>query len=314
MDTRTEGEPSPDRTPAPAGQPVYLSTRDATSEWGDDLDVIEIWNLIWRGRLFVILGTFLACVAGLVYAFVAPEWYRAEVVLIPAKDESMQSMASQFGGLASLAGIKLGADDTAEPLAVLASRDFAQDFLRDEGLVDVVLAAKRERFRGLKAGPSKEAVDIREAVEFFLKRIRGVSEDRKTGIVRLTIEWKNPYVAATWANQMAARLNQRMRQRALSEANANIAYLRSELAATNAVALQDTVGRLLEMELKKAMLAKGNREYSYRVIDPASAPRRRAWPKRSLIMVLSFALGLGLSIAALMIRNSVVVSRERAAG
>ena len=137
--------------PAPAGQPVYLSTRDATSEWGDDLDVIEIWNLIWRGRLFVILGTFLACVAGLVYAFVAPEWYRAEVVLIPAKDESMQSMASQFGGLASLAGIKLGSDDTAEPLAVLASRDFAQDFLRDEGLVDVVLAAKRERFRGVKA-------------------------------------------------------------------------------------------------------------------------------------------------------------------
>jgi hypothetical protein len=102
---------------------------------------------------------------------------------------------------------------------------------------------------------------------------RDPSEDRKTGIVRLTIEWKNPYVAATWANQMAARLNQRMRQRALSEANANIAYLRSELAATNAVALQDTVGRLLEMELKKAMLAKGNREYSYRVIDPASAPR-----------------------------------------
>lgn len=296
---QSQGEP----TQARSGRVDHRATYAVANEWGDDFDLNEFVDIVRRGRLFVISFTLLATLAGTAYALLASEWYRAEAVLAPARAGSMQGVTTQLDSLANLAGIKLNSDDRAEPLAVLKSKGFARQFLRDESLTEEVLIAKRNPIKGLHidAGASP---DIREAVDFFGRRILGVSEDRKTGIVTLSIEWRDADVAAAWANELVARLNDQMRARALNESNANIAYLRSELVATNPVALQNSIGRLLEVELQKAMIARGNREFSYRIVDDASPPLKRAWPKRSLIVLLSFAFGLVLSVAMLLFRHS----------
>lgn len=44
---------------------------------------------------------------------------------------------------------------------------------------------------------------------------------------------------------------------------------------TNLVALQQAIGRLLENELQKLVLARGNEEFAFRVIDTAVAPRKK---------------------------------------
>jgi uncharacterized protein involved in exopolysaccharide biosynthesis len=114
--------------------------------------------------------------------------------------------------------------------------------------------------------------------------------------VTLTVEWTDAELAAAWANAMAIQLNDLMRERALTEAKTNIAYLEGEMARTNLVSLQQAVTRLLESELQKLMLARGNEEFSFRVIDRASVPKKRFKPKLVLTVLASSIAGLFFAV------------------
>jgi LPS O-antigen subunit length determinant protein (WzzB/FepE family) len=98
------------------------------------------------------------------------------------------------------------------------------------------------------------------------------------------VEWKNPQQAADWANELVDRVNARMRDRALREAQYNLDYLKGEMAATDIVGLQQAISKLLENEMQKLMLAKGNKDYSFRIVDPAQPPKVRVGPSKPLIL------------------------------
>jgi tyrosine-protein kinase Etk/Wzc len=95
-----------------------------------------------------------------------------------------------------------------------------------------------------------------------------------------------------------------MRRRALAEAEANVEYLRTELDTTTAVALQQSIGRLLETELQKLMLARGTKDFAFRVIDRAEAPKRRSRPNRPMFVILATLAGGALSVLFVMIQGA----------
>ncbi len=146
--------------------------------------------------------------------------------------------------------------------------------------------------------------DLREGVRYFDDNVRFVKEEKVSGLVTLSIEWRNPELAARWANLLVKRVNNTMRTRALVEAEANVAYLRRELSASNVVTLQHAIGRLLETELQKLMLARGNEEFAFRVIDSAQVPHLRSWPPRTLIVALSVVLGVLTAALVVIFRQS----------
>jgi LPS O-antigen subunit length determinant protein (WzzB/FepE family) len=86
-------------------------------------------------------------------------------------------------------------------------------------------------------------------------------------------------------------LNDRLRERALEEAENNVAYLREEMAKSSLVTMQQSIGQLLQSELQKLMLARGNEEFAFKVVDPAIAPKQRERPKRSMIAIIGTFLG-----------------------
>jgi uncharacterized protein involved in exopolysaccharide biosynthesis len=101
------------------------------------------------------------------------------------------------------------------------------------------------------------------------------------------------------------RLNERLRERALQEAETNVAFLQTELGQTSVVTLQQSIGRLLESELQKLMLARGNEEFAFRVIDAASPPKERVRPKRALIAVVGTMLGGMLAVFGVFLLHAV---------
>jgi uncharacterized protein involved in exopolysaccharide biosynthesis len=263
-------------------------------------ELMDLWSLVLQGRWIVIIVTLLCCAAGGAYAILATKWYRAEVLLVPASNDARNGLLSQFGGLASLAGISLGSRDDTEPLAVLKSKGFARSFIVEQGLVTVLLASKWDpRIKQWK-GPAQSWPDERDAVKIFDEKVRRVIEDRKTGLVTLAVEWKDPLLAAQWASLLAQKLNAQMRERAIREANANIGYLKAEIAANDLVALQQPIGRLLELEQQKLMLARSNTQYSFRVVDEAQIPKRPIRPKRLLVIAMSALIGAFLSLLILL--------------
>lgn len=266
-------------------------------QYDDEIDLWELWDTIWSGRWLIIAITSVFTLGGITYALLAQEWYKADVVMAPADaKQSMSGALAQFGGLASLAGISLPGAGEQAPVAVLKSKEFARSFITDLNLMPVFLK---------DAESSGKPLDIRDAVRVFDTSVRTISEDKKTGLVTLSIRWKDAETAAKWANLLVQRLNERLRQQALAESERNVAYLQKEMAATSVVSLQQSMGRVLEGEMQKLMLARGNEEFAFKVIDRATPPKLRESPKRSLIAIVSLLAGGFLGVLIVFLRKAI---------
>ena len=73
----------------------------------DEIDLRELFGLLWAGRALIVGVTAVAAVVSVVVALVMTEIYRAEATLVPAGKEQASGSLAQFGGAAALLGVSL---------------------------------------------------------------------------------------------------------------------------------------------------------------------------------------------------------------
>ena len=78
------------------------------SDPDSEISLGDLINRIWNRKWYVVASTLFFGTAVAMYAFLATEWFRSEVLLAPSQEEAPSSIAAQFTGLASLAGISAG--------------------------------------------------------------------------------------------------------------------------------------------------------------------------------------------------------------
>jgi uncharacterized protein involved in exopolysaccharide biosynthesis len=272
-------------------------------------DVFDLLAALWSGKWILLLSCAAFGMAGLLYAIYATKWYQADVVLLQSSNDQLGSGVSQFAGLASLAGINLNtASSSKESIAVLQSRDLAREFIKSHELLPTL-----EGFilRSRKGESASTSLDVRDAVRLFTEDILSIKEDAKRGVVVLSITWIDPVAAANWANAMAVQVNQRLQSRALAEAQRNINYLRSQLEGSASPFVQQALSKLLESEMQKLLVARGNGDFAFRIVDSAQVPKERARPKRVLICLLAVTAGLVLGGFIVLLRFFWLQRRRR---
>jgi uncharacterized protein involved in exopolysaccharide biosynthesis len=280
----------------------------------ESLNLFDIGFILWRDKWLVIGITAVCIVLSAAYAFYATPWYRAEVVLKLADNRQSQGLLSQLGGslggLASLAGFDMSENKSAEPIGVLKSREFAGAFIEEQNLLPLFFAKKWDAAaHRWKPSDAQDQPDIRDGIKYFENELFKVQEDKRTGLITISVQWTDAKTAAAWANLLVERVNDRMRQRALTEGEASMNFLKQELTTSNVVTLQQSIGRVLESELQKLMLAQANKEYAFRVIDHAQVPKWRDHPHRILIVVAASVFGCVISGLFLVSRH--VIRRDR---
>ena len=136
------------------------------------------------------------------------------------------------------------------------------------------------------------------------KKIRGVSEDRRTGVVTVSITWPDRAQATQWANGLVARANQELRERTIAEAKRSLSYLEAEVETTVQVPVREGLYRLMESQLKIVMMANARHDYAFKIIDPARNPEPEdfAFPKRLLTIVGSLIAGCILAAVVALLR------------
>lgn len=242
----------------------------------------------------------------------APKRYAATLVAVPANLQSsagslssLSSAAGQLGGLASLAGISLSSSgsEKAENLAILQSEALTERFIAENNLLPVIFFRKWDGNAGKWKNPDPEKQPtLWKANKYFSENVRDVRENSKTGLVTLTINWRDPRVAADWANALVKMTNNYARARALDLSEKYIAYLNTQLGKTNEVELRNSIYALMQAEIKKQMIAKGSDEYALRVVDPAVAPEKPVFPRPLQMFSLGGVGGILLAIALVLLR------------
>ncbi|MDH5300487.1 MAG: Wzz/FepE/Etk N-terminal domain-containing protein [Gammaproteobacteria bacterium] len=265
----------------------------------DEINLLDYWRVLVEYKKLIVLLTVLATALALTVALLMTPVYRAEVMVMPADDKTgggLSALAGQFGGLASLAGIELGGGggQTAAAMATLNSRAFTEMFINEHKLMPVLFAQQwdAQNKHWLVEADAPTAWDAFKVFD----GIRTISEDKKSGMITLSVEWTDPALAAAWANQLIERINAHQQAKAITEAKESIAYLRQELEQTGVVEMRQSIFNLIEAQTKQIMLANVREDYAFKVIDPAVVPEEKIKPKRALIVVLGFMVGLMLGV------------------
>jgi uncharacterized protein involved in exopolysaccharide biosynthesis len=279
----------------------YVMVESSPSTNEDEIDLLELIRTILQAWKLIAFITVLCTGLAVAYALYTPESFKAETLVAPASEEKSgaSSALSQFGGLAAMAGISIPIDSNVEQVvATLQSRKFLRQYIARKKLLPILFEEiwDAENQSWLVQNQEDEPTS-QKAVDAF-KSILSVDEDKKSGLIILSISWKDPAVAAEWANDLVKQLNEQLREKAIADSQKRVGYLEQELAKTTLQDMRAVLYNLLESEKQKAMLANVNEDFALEVIDPAVAPETREKPKRKLIVALGGVCGGFLGIFA----------------
>ena len=305
---------------------ISSSTAGPNHSHDEGIDLRELFGVIWRGKVTIILVTALFAVLSILYALSLPNVYRSESLLAPTQEQDNLTGAMQgLSGLAGLAGISIpegSASQSDQALQVLSSRSFFAEKVYpsihlpdlmanprwdpetntlsyDDDLYD----AGRGQWIRQVAFPSQVTPTVQEAHAFFTQNVLNVSSDTLTGFVTLSVDHVSPYIARDWAELMILEINEQFRSRDHEVALSSIAYLNNQIATTSVVEVRQALSQLLQNQIQTSMLTDANPDYVFSVIDPPIPPELKYSPRRSLILILATLLGGMLGILTVLVRH-----------
>ncbi|MDF4751092.1 LPS O-antigen length regulator, partial [Vibrio parahaemolyticus] len=191
------------------------------------------------------------------YSLSLPNIYKADALLAPAESSGgggLSKMAGQLGGLAALAGVNLGADESSQTdlaVQVMKSRQFVEAFINKHDLLVPLMAAKdwdlannklilnEELYNPTTGEWLREPDGLRgatptaqEAFQVFNKEVLSINQDKESGLYTVSVKNYSPYAAKQWVNWLIEDINKVMRERTIAETSQNLAYLNTQLQKT----------------------------------------------------------------------------------
>lgn len=309
----------------PIVNPMGQNNQVPQAPYEDEIDLLELWIALWRGKWIIIAFTAVFAVTSVFYALSLPNMYKSTAVLAPADSSGsgISNLAGQFGGLASLAGINLGgggSNKTAEALQIIQSWAFVEEFIEEQNIAPQVFAAKgwnpdtnellydtgifdpktqvwtREAPKGKQVAPS--SWELFEKFGNYLS----VSEDKVAGFTSISIEHYSPEIAKLWVDALVNKINTKLQVRDSKEAETNVAFLKQQIEQTPLASMQSVFYDLIEEQTKTLMLAKGSTEYVFKTVSESRIPEQRSKPKRALICVVGVFFGGFLGVFVALVR------------
>ena len=296
-------------------------------QYDDEIDLRELFMVLWAGKIKIIVITAVFAVASVVYALSVPNQYKATALLAPAQSSGggLSGALGQLGGLASLAGVSIGGGESSEAQIaqeIMKSWNFIEGFIADNDLAVELFAAEgwSKGSNTLKINGDDYDVEKSEWLiedddtgelrppsswslfKAFSERL-AVSEDKKSGLVSVSIEYYSPQIAKQWLDMYVSAVNAHMQKRKVAEVTNNINYLQAQIEKTSIAEMREVFYTIIEEQTKNKMVAEASPEYAFVAVSPSMVPEEKSQPKRALICILGTLLGGMLSVLLVLIMH-----------
>lgn len=292
-----------------------LSEYSAASE----IDLLEYFSVLWRSKLLIVVVVVVCAVSMGIVATLLPKTYRAEVLMVPASgdasaDISLSGALGALGGIVGQSGLLPSGNRTSEEyLALLRSRSFVWAFVDEQKMMPILFADEWMEEVGEWRDPD-DAPGKWDVYELIVDDgLLSILSHDDSGLYTLAIEWSDSELATQWANAMVSKLNSYLREREQERSGSNLAYLYDELKRTQVAEVRQSLFSLISQELNTAMLVNTQKEYAFRVLDPAVRPVEPVWPKPILISVAAGLIGAILSVFFVFFREGARRRRRNTA-
>ena len=274
------------------GQPMGMGMGDE-----DEISLLDLLLVVSENIRLLILGPIAAGLIALGYStFLMEPVFTAKTSLIPpsqsASGGAAAALASQFGGLASLAGISLPSSGGATPMAYLQS-----DLMKD---------AIIERFGLMARYEAKYRASARAALTGATK----ISEDKKSGLIVIEVTDKDPAFAAQVANAYVQELQNILEAKAIEDAQTKRTFFEQQLEEISKKPYQSPAVRELMVQsllrsFEQSRLEEAQGSPKLRQVDFAQTPELKSGPKRALVAVIT-SLAAGFLLLLLVFVRSAM--------
>ena len=292
----------------------------------ENIDINQIILKLWHGRNFILIITSVFSIVAVIYSLSLPNVYRSQALLAEANsNNSISSSLDQFSSLAGIAGISLPSsgevDEVEMGIAVIKSLDFFEGFatkydiwiplvasigwdsMTDELILDDDIYNKNNE-RWTQDKPS-----IQSFHGAFLKRLN-ISRSKQTGFVQISIEHHSPYIASFWLESIIKEINEITRLEDMKVANASIEFLENEIEGTKLIEVRSSLNGLIQDQIQKRMVANATPEYLFKILASPFAPEKKYSPRRSLICIFGFLMGILVSFSYILFGNYLKKLKE----
>ncbi len=238
--TQTATKQQPETPPQPVVGEVLLPEMplDDSREWQ-----AERLRLLWRRRKFFLQAAAIGLLASTLLAFLIPKSYTSTTQLMPPDPQStsgmamMAAMAAKAGGsLAGVAGDLLGLKSSGALFIGLLRSQTSQDRLI-------------QQFDLRKVYGRKLVTDARVRLD----ESTSISEDRKSGIITISVTDHSPQRASALANAYVDGLNSLVAELSTSSAHRERVFLEERLKVAKRE-LDDAVNQLAQFSSKNNTL------------------------------------------------------------
>jgi LPS O-antigen subunit length determinant protein (WzzB/FepE family) len=281
------------------------NTQSSTKLSEQDVNIFSLLILLWQKKIWIILSVMIMAGGSALYAISLPNIYRSNVDIINASSNKEPSrLASLMGNIGSISPVlsnlsSSSGNSVGIALAKMKSKKFILSFIKKENMMPEMfpLAWDKQR-KSWKDGI--EPPDMWDAIKQF-RSMMNVRKDKDSGLYRVSFEGTDPKQITKWENNFVKEINETLRKQAIKEANANIIFLKKELARTKMVEIQSMLYSLIEQEIKNIMVVNVKLDFTFKVIDPALVPKYKIKPKRTMMVFIGSFLGLMLSVLIILV-------------
>ena len=290
------------------------------NQYDDEIDLRELFGVLWAGKIKIVAITAVFAIASVIYALSVPNQYKATALLSPAQSSGggLSGALGQLGGLAAMAGVSLGGGESSEAQVaqeIMKSWSFIEGFIQSNNLAVEVYAAEGWNKGSNELQIDSDIYDVSKSqwlvkdddtgelgppsswklFEKFSEKL-AVSENKKSGLLSVSIEYYSPQIAKQWLDLYVAAINDYMQKRKMAKVTRNIEYLEAQIKKTNIAEMQEVFYTIIEEQIKSKMLAEASPDYAFVVVSPSMVPEEKSQPKRALICILGTLLGGMLSV------------------
>ena len=296
------------------------------SESDDQIDLKEMFCVLWSNKIKIIIFTAIFAVGSVFYALSLPNQYKATVLLAPAQSDGsgLSDALGQLGSLASLAGVSVGGGKSSESqiaLEIMKSWSFIETFIVDNNLAVTIWAATGWNQELNKLEINQNVFDEQRNLwliedssgkkgppsswKLFQKfsGIFDISEDKKLGLVSVSVEHYSPQLAKSILDSFVSAINKHMQNRKVNQVSKNIEYLEAQIERTAIAEMREVFYRIIEEQTKNKMVAEASPNYAFVPVSPSMIPEQRSKPTRSTICILITLFGGVLSVMLVLVTH-----------
>ncbi len=298
----------------------------------DEIDLFELWKILWSGKWFMVFWTILWTLAAVLVSLQLPKEYKASATLISAQQKP--------SGLSGLIGnlplpIALPGQSPDNIILFLESRTLRERLIKKHNLLPLLYKDlwKPETNSWDIIKPTDKPTVVKALQGEILNNLFNVTNDKKTGLIKLSWTGQDPAFCFRMLKEVINELTFFMDNEYVSNARREREFVERQLAkattelehwerqvptaqlSLSKINREQFTSHMVYTELRKqlelAKITEAKQVENFEILDSPFVPELPYKPNKKMIVALAFVLSGFLAVTLVFLRHAIRNSNQK---